>query len=339
MQSSTPPPSAQMMQMITGLWTSCCIYTAVKLDVADRLIEKPKTASQLAVETRTHEPSLYRLLRALSSIGIFFENENNEFELTSLGNTLRSDLPGSMRAIAIMNMEDHFGAWGNLLHSIKTGEIAFDDLHRTSIWGYYERNPQQGSNFNKAMAGMTQGIIMHLLPAYDFSVFKTIVDIGGGNGALLCGILKSALATRGIVYDSEEYIRDQAVRYINENHLQGRCSFEAGSFFDTVPPGASAYLMKSILHDWDDEHARKILANVQKAMGKGSKLLLIEAVVPERNIPHPGKLMDINMMVMTGGRERAAKEWKDLIEESGLNFPKIIPTGSPMFCILEAEKK
>ena len=243
-----------------------------------------------------------------------------------------------MKAMAIMNLGDHYAAWGNLLQSVKTGEIAFDDVHHTSVWEYYESHPLRGANFNKAMAGMTQNTIMQILPAYDFSSFKTIVDIGGGNGALLCGILKSTADIKGIVFDSEEYIKDQATRYIGENNLQARCSFEAGSFFEKVPAGASAYLMKSILHDWDDDQAKKILANVQKAMLKGSKLILIESVVPERNTPHPGKLLDINMMVMTGGKERTGVEWKSLIESSGLRVSKIISTGSPVYSLVEVEK-
>ena len=333
-----PPPSVQMFQMITGFWTSCCIYAAARLDIADRLAEKQKTAVQLAAETQTYAPFLYRLLRALSSMGIFFENEKNEFELTPLGNTLRSDGDGSLKAMAIMNLDDHYAAWGSLLQSVKTGNIAFNEVHHTSIWEYYEGHPVKGANFNKAMAGITQSIIMQMLPAYDFSKFKTIVDIGGGNGALLCGILKSTSDTKGIVFDSEKYVQDQAIRFISENNLQARCTFEAGSFFERVPSGASAYLMKSILHDWDDDHAKKILANVQKAMGKESKLILIESIIPERNIPHPGKLLDINMMVMTGGKERTAAEWKNLIGDSGLRFSKIIPTGSPTFSLVEAEK-
>jgi hypothetical protein len=333
-----PATSARMMQMITGFWTSCCIYIAAKLSIPDKLVEKPKTAAQLAHETQTHEPSLYRLLRALSSIGIFFQNDSNEFELTPYGQILRSDVPGSMRAYSIMNIEYHYSAWGNLMHSIQTGEIAFDHLHNETLWEFYKKAPQAGAVFNKAMAGLTDAVIRNILPAYDFSAFPTIVDIGGGNGALLIGIMKSTTKANGIVFDLDENIRDQAVLNISNNNLQDRCSFQAGSFFETIPAGASAYIMKSVLHDWDDANSIKILANTKKAMPDGSKLLIIENVIGEKNTPHPGNFMDINMLTLTGGRERTAGEWKTLIEKAELKFSKIIPTDSPMFSILEVEK-
>ena len=333
----SPPPPAQMMQMITGFWTSCCIYAAAKLNIGDLLAEKPKTAAQLASETQTHAPSLYRLLRALSSVGVFSENEKSEFELTPLGNTLRSDVPGSMKAMAIALLGTHYSAWGNLLHSIKTGEIAFDNLHNMPIYKYYETHPEDGVNFTKAMSGLTQAVIMNILSAYDFSSFKTIVDIGGGNGTLLNGILNKAPNSKGIVFD-EEYIKNEALQNIEKNNLQQRCSFEAGSFFEKVPSGASAYLMKYILHGWVDENSKKILANVYKAMPQDSKLLIIESVISDRNIPQSGKFMDINMLVISGGVERTEKEWKNLIESAGLKISKIISTPSAMFSIIETEK-
>lgn len=332
-----PPPPAQMLQMITGFWTSCCIYVAADLNIADMLADNPKTATQLAEESRTHAPSLYRLLRTLSSVGIFSENEKNEFTLTILGNTLRTEVPGSLRAFTIMNLRYHYGAWHNLLQCVKTGEAAFDNLHKMSVWKYYEENKEGGMNFNIAMSEVTKTAIMHILPAYDFSSFETIVDVGGGNGALLCAILKNTQNTKGVVFDIPQ-AKQQALANIEINYLKERCSFEAGDFFEAVTPGASAYLMKSILHDWDDELSKKILVKVREAMPPLSKLLLVEAVIPEGNIPHPGKLMDINMLVMTGGRERTAAGWTDLIESAGLSFSGIISTQSPMFSIIEAEK-
>ncbi len=213
----------------------------------------------------------------------------------------------------------------------------YTDLHKKSVWEYYEENREGGANFNKAMSEITQTAIMHILPAYDFASFKTIVDVGGGNGALLCAILKNAKNTKGIVFDTAQ-VKQHALANIEINYLQERCSFEEGSFFEKVPQGASAYLMKSILHDWDDKQSEKILAKVYNAMADYSKLLLIENVIPERNIADPGKFMDINMLVMTGGRERTANEWKELIENAELKFSKIIPTQSPIFSIIEIEK-
>ncbi|HMG67230.1 MAG TPA: methyltransferase [Chitinophagaceae bacterium] len=331
-----PPPAVQIFQMITGFWASCCMYVAAKLNIPDLLAEKSKTATQLADETHTHVSSLYRLLRALCSVGIFSENDKGEFELTPLGNTLRADVPGSLKALTIMTFDDHYGAWGNLLAAVQTGEIAFDNLHKIPVWKYYEEHRENGINFNRAMSEITQTAILHILPAYDFTSLETIVDVGGGNGALLCAILKNATNTTGIVFDTIQ-AKQQALQNIENNNLGQRCSFEEGNFFEKIPPGASAYLMKSILHDWDDENSKKILINVGDAMPKGSKLLIIEAVIPEKNIPHPGKFMDINMLVMTGGKERTATEWKALIESAGLKFSQIVSTQSPMFSIVEAE--
>ena len=323
--------------MITGFWTSCCIYVAAQLNIADLLAGQPKTAAQLAEETQTHAPSLYRLLRTLSSVGVFHENDKNEFELTALGNTLRSGVPGSLKYHAIMNLRYHYSAWGNLLQAVKTGDIAFDNLHKMSVWEYYEKDEEGIKNFNSAMNGVTQMVIPAVLAAYDFKPFKTIVDVGGGDGTLLCGILQQAAQSKGIVFDMP-HAKQQALAKIETHHLQDRCFFEEGSFFETIPAGASAYVMKSVLHDWNDEDSKKILSKVKEAMQNNSKLLMIEYLIPEGNTPHPAKLMDINMLVMTGGRGRTAKEWQQLIEAAGLKFSRIIPTPSPMFPIIEAEK-
>lgn len=332
-----PPPSVQMFQMITGFWTSCCIYVAAQLNIADLLSKESKTASQLALETQTHAPSLYRLLRTLSGVGVFSENENHEFELTPLGVTLQSGVPGSLKYHAIMNLRYHYSAWGNLLQAVKTGDIAFDNLHKMTVWEYYEKDEGGIKNFNSAMNGVTQMIIPAVVAAYDFKSFETIVDVGGGDGTLLCGILKQAEQSRGIVFDMP-HAKGQALAKIEANDLKDRCSFIEGSFFDTVPPGASAYIMKSVLHDWNDENSKKILIKVKEAMPQNGKLLLIEYLIPEGNNPHPAKLMDINMMVMTGGRGRTAKEWQQLVEDAGLQLSRIIPTQSPMFPLIEVEK-
>ena len=331
------PPPAQMMQMITGFWTSCCIYTAAKLNIADCLADKPKTTLELAEATHCHAPSLYRVLRALSSVGIFIESENGYFSTTPLGDTLKSDTPGSMKAMAIAQLGDHFDAWGNLLYSVKTGKIAFDYVEEMSVWKYYETHPDEGVNFMKAMAGLTGAVINNVLPAYDFTPYKTIVDIGGGNGALLMAILKIAPESQGIVFD-EEYVVNETKESIAAQGLTSRCQPIAGTFFDYVPIDADCYLLKMILHDWDDNGSLKILTNCYHAMKSGSKLLILESVIPGENIPHPGKFMDINMLTMTGGKERTEKEFVELIEKAGLRFSKIIPTHSPLVSIVEAVK-
>jgi hypothetical protein len=336
-QENKLPPEVQMMKHVLDFWAICCIYVAARLNLADHLYQHAMTAEELASKTDSHKGSLYRLLRALSEIEVVKENEAKQFELTPLGATLQTDAPGSMKAMIITQLGDHFSAWGNLRYSVKTGKIAFDFMHGMSIWDYYKRTPEDGLNFMKAMTGLTQVLAKDVLDAYDFSQFKTILDIGGGNGALLFAILEKAPGAKGIVFD-EDYVVEETENIIRDKGLEDRCSVLAGSFFEKVPPDADSYLMKMILHDWSDEKALKILQLVSDAMKPTSLLLVFEAVIPEGNVPHPGKLMDINMLTMTGGKERTAKEFADLFYKAGLRLSKIISTPSPVISIIEVMK-
>lgn len=338
MNNQSPPPPVQMMQLITGFWTSCCVYAAAKLNIADHLKDQPKTADELAEATHSHAASLYRVLRALASVGVFRENEQHQFELTPLGNTLQTDVPGSMKAMAIAQLGDHFNAWGNLVYSVKTGQIAFDHIEGMSVWKYYQMHPDEGVNFMKAMTGLTGAVIQHVLPMYDFSGFTTIVDVGGGNGALLLAVLDKAPQAKGIVFD-EEYVVEETKKLIRQKSYDNRCTTAAGSFFEFIPGDADAYLMKMVLHDWNDEQCLQIIKNCHKAMKPGSKLLVLDAVIPEDNEPHPGKFMDINMLAMTGGRERTEKEFAALFDQAGLQLSRVIPTHSPLFSIVEVIKE
>ena len=276
-------------------------------------------------------------MRALASVGIFSENDKGEFSNTPLSETLRNDVPGSMKAMAIAQLGDHFPAWGNLMYSIKTGNIAFDKVEGMSVWEYYATHPEEGLNFVKAMAGSTGAAIANVIPAYDFSQFNTIVDVGGGNGALLMAILNAAKNAKGIVFD-EDYVVAETEKELSAKGFNERCSTEAGSFFDFVPKDADAYVMKFVLHDWDDEKSIQILKNCYTAMKPGSKILVIESVIPEGNTPHPGKFMDINMLAMTGGKERTEKEFGALFSKAGLKLSKVYHTNAPNFSIVEVVK-
>lgn len=331
------PPPARMMQLITGFWTSCCIYAAAKLNIAALLAEGPMTAARLAEATRTHEPSLFRLMRALAGAGIFKSEPGGAFSLTPLGQTLRPDVPGSMQAMAIAQLGDHFPAWGNLLFSVRTGKTAFDEVQGMPVWKYYEAHPEDGLNFMKAMAGLTQAVIMNVVPAYDWSGLKAIVDVGGGNGALLSAVLKAAPGTRGIVFD-EDYVVKETRRRLEAEGLGERCGVAAGSFFESVPEGGDAYLLKMILHDWDDANAARILGKIKQAMRPEGRVLVMESVIPEDDSPHPGKFMDLNMLAMTGGRERTEREFSALFAQAGLRLRRVIPTHSPLFSVVEAVK-
>jgi SAM-dependent methyltransferase len=329
------PPPAQMMQMITGFWVSCCVYAAARLNVAHYLAEAPMSAEELATATGSHAPSMFRLLRALAGVGVFSRNAEGKFELTPLGNTLRPGVPGSMRAMAIAQLGDHYRAWGDLPHSVKTGEIAFDHVEGMPVWKYYEMHPEDGVNFMQAMTGLTQAVIMNIVPAYDFSQFGTIVDVGGGNGALLTAVLEAAPQARGIVFD-EDYVVKETAQRLAQAGLNGRCRVAAGSFFDDPLPEADAYLLKMVLHDWDDEKSVDILENVARSLEPGGKVLVMESVIPESDQPHPGKLMDINMLAMTGGRERTETEFAELFQRAGLRLSRVVHTHSPLFSVVEA---
>ncbi len=334
-QQQPMPPPAQMMHMITGFWVSCCVYAAARLNVAHYLAEAPMSAEDLATATGSHAPSMFRLLRALASVGVFSRNAEGKFALTPLGDTLRPGVPGSMRAMAIAQLGDHYRAWGELQHSVRTGDVAFDHVEGMPVWKYYETHPEHGLNFMQAMTGLTQAVIMNIVPAYDFSQLGIIVDVGGGNGALLTAVLAAAPQARGVVFD-EDYVVTETARCLAKAGLNGRCRVAAGSFFDDPAPEADAYLLKMILHDWDDDKSVCILKNVARSLRPGGKVLVMESVIPESDQPHPGKLMDINMLSMTGGRERTEAEFAQLFRRAGLKLSRVVHTQSPLFSVVEA---
>jgi O-methyltransferase/methyltransferase family protein len=334
-ESAAELPQFAMLQMITGFWVSRAIYVAAKLRLADLVKDSPKTADELARLTGTHSPSLYRALRALASVGVFTDDGHGRFAQTPLSETLRSDTPGSLRAMAIVELgQEHFPAWGNLTHSVKTGEIAFDNLFKQSAWEYYARNPEDASNFNEAMKGLTELVNMAVLEAYDFSGAGKLVDVAGGTGGLISAILAAHPRMRGVLFDLPHVIAE-AGPLLDAAGVRDRCETSSGDFFRSVPEGGDAYVMKWIIHDWDDEKSTAILKNIHRAMNKQGKLLLIEMVVLEGNQPDLSKFLDLNMMVMTGGRERTEAEFKSLLAASGFELRRVIRTRSPV-CVIEA---
>ncbi|MBI3801360.1 MAG: methyltransferase [Deltaproteobacteria bacterium] len=324
------PPPVAMLQMIAGLWMSRAIYIAAKLGIADLLKDKPQSSKELAQATGMHAPSLYRVLRALASVGVFAEDEQGCFALTPLAATLRSDLPGSLRAFAIAELgEDHYPAWGEVLHSVKTGEIAFDHLFGLDVWQYRSQHPEDGRIFDEAMASFSSVVNAAIVTSYDFSSIGNIVDVGGGDGSLITSILKANPGMKGVLFDLPHVIAG-ARRRIEAEGLAERCEVVAGDAFTSVPSGGDAYLLKWIIHDWDEEHSVAILKNCHRAMAEQGKLLLVEARVPPGNTPSFHKFMDLNMLVMTGGRERTEVEYQALLEAAGFRLTRTIPTPSEM---------
>lgn len=329
------PPQEVMLQMFSGLWISQAIHVAAKLGLPDLVGNQPKKVAELAQASGTHAPSLYRLLRGLASLGVFTEVEEGEFVSTPLSDTLRKDAPGSLRGFAVAGLgQEHYKAWGNLLHSVKTGDIAFDNFFGQNIWEYYAWHPEDAAVFNDAMTGFTEAVNAAVIAAYDFSGFRKVVDIGGGHGALLAAILKTAPAMKGVVFD-QPHVVDGAAARLSAEGVRDRAEIEGGDFFQSVTAGGDAYLMKFIIHDWEDEKSIKIMKNIRRAMADGGKLLLIEYLVPPGNEPSPSKFMDLNMLVMTGGCERTEKQFADLFAAAGFKLNRIVPTASA-FSVIEA---
>ncbi|MEH2214087.1 methyltransferase [Nostoc sp.] len=335
--STEVPASDVMLQMISGFWVSRAIHAAAKLGIADYLKEQPKTLEELAAITNTHVPSLYRLLRALASVGIFVEDEHHRFGLTPLAATLQTDVPGSLRFFAISELgQAHYLGWDNLLHSIKTGEIAFDHIAGMSVWDHYLKNSEAGKLFNRAMTSLTASVLEAIIYSYDFSAFNTIVNVGGGQGSLLTSILKPYPTVKGIIFDIPTVI-EEAKSCLQALGFADRCTVVSGNFFESVTAGGDAYLLKHIIHDWDEEKAIAILKNCHQAMSEHSKLLLFETVIPPGNASSFSKLFDLNMLVMTGGRERTEEEYQVLLLHAGFQLTQVIPTSSPI-SVIEAVK-
>ncbi|MCC5617198.1 acetylserotonin O-methyltransferase [Nostoc sp. CHAB 5836] len=353
--STEVPASDVMLQMISGFWVSRAIHAAAKLGIADYLKEQPKTLEELAAITDTHVPSLYRLLRALASVGIFAEDDDHRFFLTPLAATLQTDVPGSLRFFAISELgQVHYLGWDNLLHSIKTGEIAFDHIAGMSVWDYYLKNSEAGNLFNWAMTNLTASVLEAIICSYDFSAFNTIVDVGGGQGSLVTSILKAYPTVKGIIFDIPTVIEEAKSRLQAQGFadpsgsqwpaegnppaaLSHRCTVVSGNFFESVTAGGDAYLLKHIIHDWDEEKAIAILKNCHQAMSKHGTLLLFETVIPRGNVSSFSKLLDLNMLVMTGGRERTEEEYQVLLQKAGFQLTQVIPTSSPI-SVIEALK-
>lgn len=330
------PPPIQMLELISGFWISRCIYIVAKLGLADLLNDGPKSVSELAAATDSHEPSLFRVLRALATVGVLTQT-GDRFGSTPLLETLRSDVPGSIRAFAMTELgEEHYPAWGELLHTVRTGEIAFNKAFGQPVFEFFAQHPENARIFNDAMSGMTAQANEALHAAYDFAGIKTIVDVGGGHGGLIVSILKKNPGMLGILFDAPQVI-EGAAAHIAPSGIADRCQLAAGDFFKSIPEGGDAVIMKWIIHDWNDEQSIAIMKNCHRALPAGGKLILVEAVVPEGNEPHFSKFIDLNMLVMTGGRERTAEEFRQLYEGSGFLLTRIVPTESP-FSVIEGER-
>lgn len=326
-------PFESMMQLISGFWISRGIYVAAKLGVADYLRDGDKTAAELASATNTNADSLYRVLRMLATVGVFEQKGEDIFALTPLSETLLTDSPASLRGCAIAEMgEVHYDAWGNIMHSVKTGEIAFDNHFGMNVWQYFETDKDKAQNFNKYMASSSEAISQAIVEAYDFSESKKLVDVGGGLGGMISAILRANKHLSGVLFDAPSVI-EKSREFLKDAGVSERCETIGGDFFEAVPAGGDVYTMRWIIHDWEDSKSVAILKNIRSAMPANGKLLLFETVVPPNSQPHFSKFMDLIMLTMTGGRERTEKEYKSLLAKAGFKLTRVIPTNSFMSII------
>lgn len=331
-----PPSDAILMQMLYGPLMQQCVCVATKLKIADMVAETPKTVTELAKLTQTNEDALYRILRMLASTGIFVESKNREFGLTLLASLLRSDVPNSMYNFAIMMGEEWLWKnWGELMHCVKTGETAHEKVHGIDSFKFFAENKEAGHVFNNAMTNLSELVVPAVVEAYDFSSFDKLVDIAGGYGFTLAEILKANQQLKGVLFELP-YLIDNAKEFLEKEGVINRVELVTGDFFQSVPAGADAYIMKHIIHDWNDELCIKILQNVGAVMNKKGKILIVEMVVPEINVPSPAKMLDLQMLVMEGGKERTKEEFESLLKTAGFNLTNIHLTKSP-FCIIEGE--
>jgi tRNA A58 N-methylase Trm61 len=319
--------------MITGFWTSQAIYVAAKLGLADLLKDGPKSSDVLAKSTETSPRELFRLLRFLTSVGIFAEVENDFFELNPLAAYLQTGTPGSLHSLVIYYGEETYQPWGSMLHSIKTGETAFNHVHKSGIFQYLSQRPESAAVFNQAMTEYTAEESTAVMNAYDFSKFNKIVDVGGGQGSFLQAILKANDKPKAVLFDLPQGIKG-AKAHLETAKLVDRCEVIGGDFFESIPSGGDAYIFKNIIVNWDDEQTVAILKNCHNAMVDNGKLLIIEvSVTLSKNVPSFSKLFDLHMMVMTGGRGRTEKEFQTLFAAAGFKLTNIISTESTVSII------
>ena len=328
---------AQLNMLVFSGKAAKVVSVAAELSIADHLAGGPKDVASLAADTETFAPSLRRLLRALAALGFVIDGEDGRFSETPLLYWLRADVPGSVRTIAIMvETQPHDRAWNDLLHSIRTGETAIDHAYGMGIFDFYGKEPEPAAVFNQAMTQITAGVAPGVVDAFDFSRFATIVDVGGGHGQLLAAILAATPGARGILFDQPDVV-EGAGETLRAAGVADRVEIVGGSFFDSVPAGADAYVMKSILHDWNDEASIRILSNCRTAMDPQGRVIVIDRNMAEHITPDPmnvsGTLMDLNMHALTGGLERTEAEWRSLFDRAGLALVAATPTQNPMSVI------
>jgi SAM-dependent methyltransferase len=319
-----------------GIHISRCVYAVAELGIADLLADGPSNSEELAVATGSDEPSLYRVLRLLAALGVFEEHEHRSFHLTALGERLRGDAEVAMRSWA--TMLDAVGvlrSFEHILHSVRTGAPGFDTAFGTGMFEFLADHPENAAAFDAAMAERTAAFAPSVAGAYDFSDVRSVVDVGGGNGTLLVEILRRHPHVQGVLLETPT-VAVRADMVLDAAGLGDRCQVLAGDFFEQVPAGADRYLLANVLHDWDDARSIEILRNCRRAMARAGRVLIVERLIPEDGSdPVPTLLSDINMLVLSGGKERTNAEYRELLQTAGLKLKTVRAVAFP-YGIIEA---
>lgn len=327
--------AARLRDMIMGFRVTQLLYVAARLHLADHLADTPQPATELARLVGADEAALRRVLRALAGLGILIETDG-AFALTTLGQFLRRDLPDSLHGIAVLYGDDWlWSAYGQMLHSALTGHTAFAHVHGTPFYEYLDRNTSAAAHFQDAMASYSRQEATAIAEAYDFPANSTVVDVGGGQGTLLAALLSAHPSLSGVLFDQPAVVA-RAEQVFAAAGVAPRATGVGGDFFSSVLPEGDVYVLKSVVHNWDDQAAERLLQSCRRAMRPGARLLIAERVVPSDNAPSEAKLFDINMLVIVGGRERTQAEYRRLLERSGLALLRVIPTKSPL-SLIEAQ--
>jgi hypothetical protein len=327
--------AARMRAMVNGYQVSHALSAAAALGLSDLLAEGPRSAADLASATGCDQPTLLRLLRALTTVGVYAQGEDGRFATTDLGDQLRADAPGSLAGWAAFVGRGYYQqAWAGLTDSVRTGENAFLRVHGQPVWEYRAEHPEEQRTFDRAMTAMSGAVADAVTASYDFGGCGTVVDVGGGSGRLLAAVLDRYPGIRGVVFD-QPAVAAGARELLAERGLADRCDVVGGDFFAGVPEGGDAYLLKSIVHDWPDDDAVRLLRSCRSAMRDDAVLLLVERLLGEGPDPRGTAFSDLNMLVAPGGRERDRSEYAGLLDAAGLEFARVVPTGTDVF-VLEA---
>jgi len=334
-RASDGTPQGVILDLVVGFWSACAVATTARLGIADRLARGPRTAAELAAELGLDADALFRLLRAVSSLGVLSREGAARFGLTAVGELLRSDVPGSQRALIASELDTaHYLPWGRLEESVRTGRPVFEKVFSMKTWEYYrDRSPAEGRLFSANMTAMSQIETRGILAAYSFEEARCIVDVGGAHGAFLAAALQQAQTARGILFDQTQVVAE-AGPVLRRFGVADRVRCVAGDFFGELPQAGDVYLLKHVLHDWGDEDCVRILSRVREAMAPEGRVVVAELPLPQEGAATPmGVMLDLNMLVMLGGRERTAAEYAVLFEQAGLRLSRVVPTAAPIALI------